>query len=221
MDIHKECSEFATANLLDLAYNQYGIQWQKIGNMQSSAGTILTIISIIASLMVGTIVQISDIENLIKSLGIFSYSFYLAFIFSFIYLIIAAVYVYQVIKVKYVNVLKSPKEIQDNVLQELSGELRISDHQNSIQLLVDTNILLKVDEEIKEVGKVLHKNQKNYEKCLKASFLSLFATFLTLGHVISNIFFNNVFYRTVIAILCYFLILGIVVIFWEGENIET
>jgi len=62
------------ATVLDLAYTQYSVQWQKIGNMQTSAGSILTVLSLIVSLMIGIISQISNTEKLLNELGIFKYS---------------------------------------------------------------------------------------------------------------------------------------------------
>ena len=59
------------APVLDLAYAQYSVQWQKIGNMQTSAGAILTVLSLIVSLMIGIISQPMELLN---NLGVFKYS---------------------------------------------------------------------------------------------------------------------------------------------------
>ena len=62
------------ATVLDLAYTQYSVQWQKIGNMQTSAGSILTVLSLIVSLMIGIISQIYQPEELLNKLGVLKYS---------------------------------------------------------------------------------------------------------------------------------------------------
>jgi hypothetical protein len=154
---------------------------------------------------------------LLRSLGIFAFSFYISLLFSFIYLIISAYFVFQIIKPKEINVLKSPGALQTDILTEVLPEIDGKDP-IEIELLVDTNMLLKIDDEIKSVEEVLSKNQMRYKKCLRASFLSLVVSFITLGHVISEIFTNNCFYITIVGILGYLNILGLIFIFFGGKN---
>jgi hypothetical protein len=211
-------SAHTTSTVLDLAYNQQTIQWQKIGNMQSSAGSILTVISIISSLMIGIITQVNDITMLLRSLGIFVFSFYISLLFSLIYLIISAYFVFQIIKPKEINVLENPELLQENILAEVLPKIEGKDDSIEIELLVDTTVLLKIDDEIKSTEGVLVRNQMYYKKCLKASFLSLIVSFITLGHVVSRIFTNNCFYITIVGILGYLSILGLIFIFLGGKK---
>ncbi len=201
-----------TATVLDFAYAQYSVQWQKIGNMQSSASSILTVISIIASLMVGVISQISDVNLLLSSLGSFSYSFYLAFLFAFIYLFIAGYFVFSVIKPKSVDVVKYPVKLQEILISETQYA---DDGNHDIPLIVDSTMLLKVNEEIVNIHDVVEKNQKNYNKCLVSSFFSLLSSFIALGHVVSPIFKGNIFIMSIVGILGYLCILGLIYIFRE------
>ena len=198
---------------------QYSIQWQRIGNMQSSASSILTVISIIATLMIGVISQIDDINKLLVSLKIFSYSFYISFIFSFLYLFIAAYFVFKVLKPKYVEILLYPTNLQEVLINESCSLLESNeDNPNNIALTADTLMLSKVDEEINNIHNTVEENQKNYKKCVVSSFLSLTASFITLGHAVNSIFNHNIFFITIVGLFGYLCLFGLIPIFYNREK---
>lgn len=206
--------EIATANavatILDLAYEQYGAHWQRIGNMQASAGGVLTVIAIIASLLVAVTSQLSNVEEFLRQLGNFSYSFHLTFLFSFIYLTFASAYTYQVVKPKTASVLKNPVALYENVEKEISSQIDDNMSIDSISQVVDLNILFKVDEEIKSLGEVLSKNQHHYRKCLLASFMSLGASFIALGHIVANSLHGSALSLVIVGVLGYLCVLGLI-----------
>lgn len=202
-----------TATVLDLAYQKYSVQWTKIGNMQSSASSILTVISIIASLMFGIITQVQDINKLTISLGVFIYSFYITVLFSFIYLTIASVCVFNVIKPKNVTVLQNPIIINTAIENSIVSRVQPSDDELRICNSIDLDMLLKLNDEISDVEDILNGNQKWYNRCLIASFLSLLSSFISLAHIGINTFMNVNFYITVVGTIGYACTLGIFFIF--------
>lgn len=203
----------AVATILDLSYQQYGAHWQRIGNMQASAGGVLTIIAIIASLLVAVTSQLSNVEEFLRQLGVFAYSFHLAFLFSFIYLTFASIYTYQVVKPKSASVLKNPTTVYENVEKEVSGQIDDNMSIDSISQVVDLNILFKVNEEIKSLDNVLSSNQRHYRKCLLASFMSLGASFIALGHIVANSLLGSSFSVAIVGVLGYLCILGLIPLF--------
>ena len=206
------------ATVLDLAYAQYSVQWQKIGNMQTSAGSILTVLSLIVSLMIGIISQISQPGALLNKLGVFKYSLYISFVFTIIYLTISAFYVYGILKPKKLDVLKYPSEMHQLISKSIIDQLKANDTDIQKCYEIDTNMMFHLNEEIENVHDILQKNQKRYSKCILASFFSLFSCIIALLHVISDLFANNTFYITFVGILGYFSIVGLLVIIFKGNS---
>lgn len=224
-ELKNELEAHSMATVLDLAYTQYSVQWQKIGNMQTSAGSILTVLSLIVSLMIGIISQISDTSNLLNKLWIFKYSLYITFIFSVIYLIISAFFVYGILKPKKLEILKYPACMKELISKTIIDQINDDNEDNNgcdseIQKCfeIDTNMMLNLNEEIEEVHKILSKNQSNYSKCLLSSFFSLFSCIIALLHVIAELFKNNTFYISVVGILGYLSMVGIIVIIFGGKS---
>ncbi|EPF25736.1 hypothetical protein HMPREF1221_01727 [Treponema socranskii subsp. paredis ATCC 35535] len=215
----RNCLEaHSMATVLDLAYTQYSVQWQKIGNMQTSAGSILTVLSLIVSLMIGIISQISNTEKLLNELGIFKYSLYISFVFAIIYLIISAFFVYGIMKPKKLDILKYPASMKDLISKDIIDQISNSDNEIQKCFEIDTKMMLNLNEEIEGIHNILSKNQANYSKCILASFFSLFSCIMALLHVIIELFKNNTFYISIIGILGYLSILGIIVIIFGGKS---
>lgn len=190
--------------------------------MQSSAGGILTVIAIIASLLIAVISQLNNAAEILQKMGVFSYSFYLLFLFSFIYLGFASYYTFQVIRPKLVSVLKEPIELYENIESETSSQISNEISINEISQIVSLNALLKMNEEIRSLGIILKKNQTSYRKCLLASFLSLGSSFLALGHIVSASIFGNDFFVTIIGVVGYLCIIGLIPLFFtKGDSYEN
>lgn len=208
---HKEiASAHAVATVLDLAYQQYSAHWQRIGNMQTSAGGVLTVIAIIASLLVAVTSQLTDVEEFLRQLGVFSYSFHLAFLFSFIYLVFASAYTYQVVKPKAASVLKDPVSVYENVDKEIAEQIEESMSVDCVSQIVGLNVLFKFNEEIISLDEILWKNQSYYRKCLLASFMSLGASFIALGHIVASSLLGSSFSVVIVGVLGYFCVLGLI-----------
>ena len=205
------------ATVLDLAYTQYSVQWQKIGNMQTSAGAILTVLSLIVSIMIGIISQITNPVELLNQLGVFKYSFYISFIFTIVYLTISAFFVYGILKPKKLDILKYPSEMNQLISQNIIEQLNENDTDTQKCFEIDANMMLHLNEEIQNVHNILQENQKRYSKCILASFFSLFSCIIALLHVISDLFTNSTFYISVVGILGYLSILGLIVIIFRGN----
>ena len=212
VDVH------AMSTVLDLAYSQYSVQWQKIGNMQTSAGSILTVLSIIISIMLGIISQIEKPKELLQSLGVFKYSFYISFVFAFVYLAISAFFVYGIIKPKGLDILKLPLEIKERISQEIIDTITADSSEIEMCYEVETNMMLKLNEEIANIHKILEISQKRYGLCLLSSFFSLFSCIICLVHITGGIFNNNVFYISVVGILGYLSVLGIIALIIKGAK---
>lgn len=206
----------AMATVLDLAYSQYSVQWQKIGNMQTSAGSILTVLSIIISIMLGIISQIDKPKELLQSFGVFKYSFYISFIFSFVYLAISAFFVYGIIKPKDLDILKLPLEIKERISKEVIDTITADSLEIEKCYEVETYMMLKLNEEIENIHKLLEANQKRYGQCLLSSFFSLFSCIICLVHITGDVFNNNAFYISVVGILGYLSAVGIIFLIMKG-----
>ena len=214
-ELQNKLEAHSMATVLDLAYTQYSVQWQKIGNMQTSAGSILTVLSLIVSLMIGIISQVSSPDELLKKLGIFKYSLYISFVFAIIYLLISAFFVYGIMKPKKLDILKYPANMKELISQGIIEQVAEDDDDTQKYFEIDTNMMLNLNEEIEEIHKMLIKNQANYSRCILASFFSLFSCIIALLHVIPNLFRNNSFYITIVGILGYFSIIGIIIIIFK------
>lgn len=196
--------------VLDLANSQYAVQWNKIGNLQTSASSVLTLISLVAAIVLGAVTS----KNTLNGIGEISYkeiAFYISIIMSIIYMILACIFMYIILRTKYIKGLKNPTEVHKEIIESLTEV--DSSYTYEKQLLYTTTLLLeKINDEIINTDEVLKKNRFWYNKCLNSSFLSLLGSVLSLLFVNGDMFKNNNFYISVLSILSYLLLISMFII---------
>ena len=202
----------SSALVLDLAYAQYPLQWQRIGTMQQSAGSLMTLISIVAALIVGILTQIDDADRLLVALGNYRYSFYLTLVFSFIYLIIALGMIFRLLRPKEIDNLRSAVDLLEPTQRAAEAELQRSGDYESA--LACANIVLTdtISMNIREVDNVLKNNHRSYWKCLISAFFSLGCSFAVLGHLVIGVISTPDMVKVLIGIVGYALCLGVVLV---------
>lgn len=205
--------------ILDLAYSQFPLQWQRLGNMQQSASSLLTLISIISALMIGIISQINDIGKLISFLGVFKYSFYVSLVFSFLYLVIALIFMFFLLKPKITRKLKNPVYQLVQLKNEAEQELEKSDNKISTIGYANSSLIVTINEKISEVEEIIDNNHFYYWKCLIASIFSLISSFIVLFHLSIQIFNTPSFLLSIVGVIGYLLSIGfILLIIYPKKN---
>jgi magnesium-transporting ATPase (P-type) len=198
--------------ILDLAYSQFPLQWQRLGNMQQSASSLLTLISIISALMIGIISQITEIEMLINSLKKFRYSFYVSLIFSFIYLIIALIFMFFLLKPKITSKLKNPKFQLEQLREETEKDLEKTNDKISTIGYANSSLILTINKEIIELEEIIDKNHCYYWKCLISSIFSLMSSFIVLFHLSVQIFKTPSFLLSIVGVFSFLLGIGFILL---------
>lgn len=178
--------------------------------MQSSAGAVLTVIAIVASLLVAISSQVDVLDDLTARLDAPLYSFAVSFCLAFIYLFISAFFAFKVISPKTVNVLTNPLSLYEMVDSEVAGQIDESMSAEQISIAVHFNVLLKLNEELVSIESILTLNQRAYGRCLLAAFWSFTCSFIALLHVALGNFLNIQFASVMLCLLGYFCVLGLI-----------
>ena len=196
--------------VLDLANSQYAVQWNKIGNLQTSASSVLTLISLVAAIVLGVVTS-KNTPAFIDEISYQGIAFYISIIMSIVYMILACVFMYMILRTKYVKGLRTPTEVHKEIIEALTEVNQT--YTEGQQLLYTTTLLLeKINDEIINTDEVLKKNRFWYSKCLNSSFFSLSGSILSLLFVNGDMFKNNNFYISVLSILSYLLLISVFII---------
>lgn len=152
--------------------------------MQQTASSILAIVSILFSLLLGYITLGKGQKG---SLEIDLLSFPL-FISSATLTAITFVFLVSILRPKPTNILASPNEIQESLIDEIASEKPDLSADEAVEEAT-TRLLDIWSEAIENIEQIVVTNQKNYSKCLWFAALavaSIAATFA--GDLTSNLF---------------------------------
>ena len=214
-----ERAQAASAGLvLEVASNQYSVQWTKIGNLQTSAGSVLSLISLVSAVLLGVISAQKSISFTTENISYINLAFYVSTVMSIIYMVLSCVFMYLLLRTKYIQVLPNPSILQEQIIGSLES---VKDSYNEDQqvLLSSTLLLEKINQEIINTDTVLNKNRFWYGKCLNSSFFSLISRILALLFVNSHIFNNNNFFLSIISICSYLILLSFFILIFFPRRI--
>lgn len=183
--------------VLNIALNQYSVQCSRLGNMQSSAGVLFTFVSLIEAILIAVVSQNKDnlafLDNSCAALV-----FYISFFASFIFMILACVFMLLVLRPKKITGISNPIELQDE-LDKVVDESPDLDGDSQTKLINDL-LIAKIDDEIEKMDGILEKNNLNYTKCMLASIFSFVGSFVSLFFICGDIF-RNINIRIIISFI--------------------
>lgn len=215
-----ERAQAASAGLVfEVATNQYSVQWTKIGNLQTSAGSVLTLISLVSAVLLGVISTQKSIPFTTGNISYINLAFYISTVMSIIYMVLSCIFMYLLLRTKYVQALPNPSILQAQIIESLESVK--GNYTEDQQVLLSSTILLeKINQEIENTDIVLSKNRFWYGKCLNSSFFSLISSILALLFVNANIFSNSNFFLSIISIFSYAIGLSLFVIVFFPRRIK-
>jgi hypothetical protein len=184
----------------------------KLGNMQQSAGIILTVLSLVMTICFGNLSSnasgnYNSTEKLVISFMIFVSLVFLIFSFKYLFNILLP----KIIKAE----LNSFSDINTALLENLSREKAVGD---DYVILVNRHYTKIFDDMNMELRKLLNKNQENYSKCISCAIISFignlfFIFFFLMKFIFANldcillyiyfVFFSTVILFTVIKLLIF------------------
>ena len=202
--------------MLNIATNQYSIQWTRLGNLQSSSGILFTFVSLIEALVIAVVSQ--NFENLkVLENKIFVSAFYILFFSSLLFMVLACIFMVLILRSKTFAGISNPVELQDEL--DAVGEQNQSLNEDDLNKLINDLLIAKVNAEIEEIDGILSKNRKNYSKCLISSVCSFICSFSSLMFVCSSVFSGFQPDIIIPALLCGLVFIGLFfILFFQRGN---
>ena len=214
MEIDYKISEL----VLNMALNQYSIQWTRAGNLQSSSGILFTFVSLIETAVIAIITQ--SFENLhFLNNYILATVFYTLFFSSILFMIFACVFMLLILKTKQINGISNPVELQDELDSLIATNVSSTDELRNEKLVNDL-LITKINGEIEEMDSVMSKNRRYYSKCMVASIFSFVCSFSSLLFVCSPVFSKINIVSIVPVLLGGLIFLGVFLIFFFQKGVK-
>jgi hypothetical protein len=154
MEYSKKTQEYLYALGVDSIISSFAVNWTKIGNMQQSAGILLTVLSLIMTICFGFISSNNFNQQYHEKIIIF-----VILGFSLIFLLAAFILLFKIIFPKRISgELSGFNELNEKISDHLS---RQNDEEDSV--LITNRAYIDVFDEINQnLRKVLERNQKAY-----------------------------------------------------------
>jgi hypothetical protein len=176
----------------------------KLGNMQQSAGIILTVLSLVMTICFGNLSSndsgnYNSKEKLVISFVVFV---------SLIFLIFSFIYLFNILLPKIIKAeLNSFSDINNALLRSLSKEKMLQD---DYVILVNRHYTKIFDDMNMELRKLLNKNQENYSKCISCAIISFVGNLFFIFFLLIKFIFSNF---DCISLYIYFVIFSTVMLF--------
>jgi hypothetical protein len=148
--------------ILDSAYTQYQVEWQRIGNMQQSAGALVSAMAIIYSALSIVILLPSD-SPCLKDTQYFNLILLPAYFTDLLFLLITTFFFFMVIWPKDVKAITSPMAIANQLKEKQLW-------QNLADLIRDH------DESIRNLHELVQSKQTRYRRALVSCITALAVT---------------------------------------------
>jgi hypothetical protein len=187
--------KYLSALAVDSIYAYVSTNWTKIGNMQQSAGILLTVLSLIMTICFGYISTNITVKYIYEKIIIF-----IILLVSLMFLLFAFIFLFKII---------SPKKVKGEIdsfyslNKAINRNILVHKEEEDAEVKINLAYISVFDEINKNLREIIIKNQNYYSYCIKNAIISFIGCFYFIIYLLFRFICDEI---SLFNLYCYFLI---------------